>query len=198
MTIAKRLLLECSPYFVKALEGGFKEAQDNKLSFPGYTLWVVENSAFWLDFGRFGSNADAYCLVELWLFADQHMIPRLQRQILPELWRKLKDHDPLPLDVIVNVYAKTAPGCELRHLLARDRLCFWESNGHRGIFQAVGRLPTEMLEDLQAEEDEVRSLKNLHEQSLRERCGWLMGVKAKVSEDAKAEASEIPAFNEEA
>ena len=92
-------MCDASEYFVKVLNGKFREASDKKLHFPDYKLEVVKLFLYWLcqkalpDFyddcwddeeaqdERFeNKTADRIrvTLMRVWMFGDAYFMPALQ------------------------------------------------------------------------------------------------------------------------
>lgn len=91
--VSKVLPCQTSNYFVKALDGEFKEAGEQTLRFPGWTSDVIGLFIYWSykwtlpefkeeiqksDSKRATSGRVMMSLVKLWQFGEAHLIPRMQ------------------------------------------------------------------------------------------------------------------------
>lgn len=101
-SVSKAILCDTSEFFVKALNGDFKEAHKSTLRFPGFGVETVEWFLFWAhkrhlpdfetqilgsDKGDENSARDAAqtTLISIWVFADAHLVPKLQNEAMSQL-----------------------------------------------------------------------------------------------------------------
>lgn len=112
--VSKAILCQTCDYFVKALEGEFKEAGERTLRLPGWSVDVVQLFIYWAYKWKLPTVADhtpgssgqieatkqaQLNLVRLWMFGDQHFIPRMQNAAMERLLR-LSGNTPTATEAI--------------------------------------------------------------------------------------------------
>ncbi|KAK4539182.1 hypothetical protein LTR36_001182 [Oleoguttula mirabilis] len=136
--VQRALLINASPWFGKALGGGFKESQDRTLRFPGVREEVVQAFVAWLfqyslplnDLVEAAEEEDIEdddewvqeemrLVVRLWAFGEQYMLPRLQNAAMRELYKRVRYVYP-DIDIIKEAYECSPPKSTLRKLMMRD------------------------------------------------------------------------------
>ena len=104
--IQKALLCSASQYFVKALQGSFKESDEHALRLPGCDADTFRLFLYWLCHGRLPEDMkdkgppgdheerDMFCrrrqelFIRLWCFADAYLLPKIQNEAM----RAFLDH----------------------------------------------------------------------------------------------------------
>lgn len=123
--VSKSLLCDASDYFAAAMNGRFMEASRSTLRFPGHTADVVELFATWLFNGPlqpFQYRHELQLLIDAWAFAEEHLVQRLQNDLIRPIWSAL-EHCAVTPGLIEQVYGLTRPGAKLRRLVAADAAC---------------------------------------------------------------------------
>lgn len=118
----KMLLCSSSDYFRAALDGGFKEAaeqriellEDNPKVFERFQLWLYTGNVF--DRGEKSTALDHSVLVDIYVFAESRCIPGLQNHLVDTIIRKsAREHFYLrPSDG--DMYSNTVSSSPLREL----------------------------------------------------------------------------------
>ncbi|KAI6928989.1 hypothetical protein KC332_g11499 [Hortaea werneckii] len=103
--IQRTLLLNLSPWFKTALTRGFMEGQSLKLRFPGFPSNVVQTFVYWIFHAR------------LWMFAEEHLLPDLQRAAMSALSEQ-QTHTLPAVELLLEVYKGTALDSPLRKAMA--------------------------------------------------------------------------------
>ena len=138
--VQKTNLLEASAYFRKALDGQFAEATSKRITLPGTDADTVKMLVFWLcknEVPKFGQEVfeayphdeegepigDGECmrepmllLAKLWTLGDQIMMPKLQDEVMWEIW-ELRGH-VAPARIMKEVWAIAPPGSMLSKFCA--------------------------------------------------------------------------------
>jgi len=118
------LLCSVSPYFKTALEGDFKEAQEQKIELTEDDCEAMEYFQFWLytqsilDKEETVSDIEWRILMELYVFGETRLITTLQNQVLDLIIRKVAKGKNLPEHKIMyDIFEKTCPGSSLRNYI---------------------------------------------------------------------------------
>ncbi|KAK5122021.1 hypothetical protein LTR85_004267 [Meristemomyces frigidus] len=152
--IQRTLLTNSSPWFDKALSDHFNEGQDRTLRFPGTSATVVQIFIFWLfnkelplrdiltDLCRVESRGPSESeiqtlAVRVWIFGEEHMLPRLQNQAMRELHNSLAMGFPTS-ETIKEAYEGSAPGSVLRRKLIREAVAGWKLAADKGNPDTIG------------------------------------------------------------
>ncbi|KAI7201293.1 hypothetical protein KC316_g2669 [Hortaea werneckii] len=106
-TLPKRMACDISDYFEKALEGDFKEANERTLELPDCTAETFDVLLYFHMYKRLPGNLDSddqaqLLLLNLWLFGDTYLLPRLKTKAFAAAWEILDHQRPCP-----GVLAKT-------------------------------------------------------------------------------------------
>ena len=95
--VSKAILCENSKYFVKVLDGKFKEAGERILRFPGWSAEVVELFIYWayksalptitdllarVDSKSMATRDAEITMIRLWMFGDARLVPKLQNDAM--------------------------------------------------------------------------------------------------------------------
>ncbi|KAI6807122.1 hypothetical protein KC327_g11474 [Hortaea werneckii] len=127
--IQRTLLLNLSPWFKTALTRGFMEGQSLKLRFPGFPSNVVQTFVYWIFHGRIPWDEDMpegemlkthdlqALLARLWMFAEEHLLPDLQRAAMSALSEQ-QTHTLPAVELLLEVYKGTALDSPLRKAMA--------------------------------------------------------------------------------
>ena len=122
-TMHKGLLCAVSSYFKAALEGDFKEAQeqtielseDDPQAMKYFQLWLYTQEI--LDEGENVSSMDWRLLIGLYLLGEVRMIHKLQNEVIDLIIRKNPQETGFPLQVMYEIYDKTCPMSPLRRIV---------------------------------------------------------------------------------
>ncbi|MCJ1379094.1 hypothetical protein MMC17_002194 [Xylographa soralifera] len=121
----KELLCSVSPYFKAALEGDFKEAQEQKIELAEDDPETIEYFQLWLymqsilDKEETVSSINWGALIKLYLLGETRLITTLQNQVIDLMIRKMYDGKKLLGHKLkYEVFDKTSPGSPLRKLIA--------------------------------------------------------------------------------
>lgn len=132
-TVSKHILCQTSDYFVKALDGNFKEANEKVLRLPGWNSDVVELFISWA-YKPFLPDYRYLCeptlenrttletsdtqklLMRLWTFADAHLIPKLQDAAITKLV-DVAAANAVDSEVVRFGYSTSAKGSKLRKFI---------------------------------------------------------------------------------
>ncbi|MCJ1389249.1 hypothetical protein MMC18_002105 [Xylographa bjoerkii] len=120
----KGLLCSVSPYFKAALEGAYKEAQeqtielieDNAETMEYFQLWLYTQSI--LDKDDTVSSIEWHILMELYVLGELRLISDLQNQAMDFMIRKAAKTNALPEHkVMYDIFERTCPGSPLRKFI---------------------------------------------------------------------------------
>lgn len=105
--LPKKMVCDISDYFSKALEGDFKEAGERTLKLPDCSAETFDVLLYFHMYDRLPADLDSedeaqLLLVNLWLFGDTHLIPRLKTKAFAAAREILYHQCPRP-----GVLAKT-------------------------------------------------------------------------------------------
>lgn len=124
-TVHETLLRATTPFFDKALSGGFAEAETRTISLPvdepeiflEYIRYIYAGCPAKLGLGE-ASVLNLLVCVKLWVLADKLLCPKLQNSATVALitYQKLVPNR-LSRDTLRYVWDRTADGCKLRKLL---------------------------------------------------------------------------------
>ena len=142
--VQRTMLTRISKWFERALNGNFVEAQKQELDFPGISAKTLELFLFWLFEGEVACSSQGNVSktydperkeqleqVRLWIFADQHLMPTLQNEVMERLEDLSADLDAqIPLTTVRIAYENTPPGSCMRHFMM-DQVC-------KGLFYGPG------------------------------------------------------------
>ncbi|KAI7267157.1 hypothetical protein KC345_g8016 [Hortaea werneckii] len=137
LKIQRTLLLNLSPWFEKALTSGFMEDQSLTLRFPGFPSEVVQTFVYWTFHGTIPWSKDSSeggmlktheelqaLLARLWMFGEEHLLPKLQDQAIWGLEDLLTYRFPA-VELLLEVYGGTAPGSPLRTVMVNEVASGW-------------------------------------------------------------------------
>ena len=118
--IHHNLLCSASDYFKAALNGQFKEAEEQKIELleekpavlESFQLWLYTNSI--LDEGESVPTLGWYLLIGIYTFAESRLIAALQNHAIDMIIRKANWADVVPAQSAI--YRDTVPGSRLRTL----------------------------------------------------------------------------------
>ena len=120
----KGLLCNASTYFKAALEGGFKEASEKKISLPEDDPDMFKRFQLWLYTGSVvespteaSTTVDWQCLFNLYIFGDARGVAHLQNATMDALIDKSHAENLIPTMQYKYVYENTADNSLLRRLL---------------------------------------------------------------------------------
>ncbi|KAK5166591.1 uncharacterized protein LTR77_008134 [Saxophila tyrrhenica] len=100
--VQKAILCAASPYFLKALDGGFSESSKLSLTLPGCDTGTFEVFLYWLCHRKVPEevsnppaedvipDAKVSQLFRLWTFDDAYLMPRLQNEAMHCFFRTLE------------------------------------------------------------------------------------------------------------
>ena len=119
----KDTLCRSAPYFKAALEGGFKEFEDQVLelpdddpvAFPHFQLWLYTGDI--LESHESPKDIGWHVLVSLYLFGDVRGIPRLQNKAVDLFIDKYVAMKQIPGGQINRIYENTLDSSPLRKLM---------------------------------------------------------------------------------
>ena len=157
--VSKSLLCDASDYFAAAMNGRFRGASRSTLRFPGHTADVVELFATWLFNGPlqpFQYRHELQLLIDAWAFAEEHLVQRLQNDLIRPIWSALEHCAVAPV-LIEQVYRLTRPGAKLRGLIAADALCKVKSScqwTQESLLRLSADVAVGLEADMRAEEKE--------------------------------------------
>lgn len=110
-----------SGYFARVFKNGFVEGQTSHVHLPTEDPEIVEAFLRWTYLRRVTFqdgllDADHFTntLIQLWVFADAHEIPRLQNETLNLLHQKLVEYWRVDIVHLNWIYEHTMPGAPLR------------------------------------------------------------------------------------
>jgi hypothetical protein len=93
--VQRTIIANASPWFKKALTGGWTESRALRLTFPETDCNIIKHFLYFLMHGETRlpqNNQDNELLpVKLWIFADEHLLPKLQNQVMKHLYHA---HNP--------------------------------------------------------------------------------------------------------
>jgi len=130
----KSLLCHASKYFDAALNGGFKEAEEEKIEMLGDCAEMFKHFQFWLYSNTINMSTNKRFdiewkqLIDLFIFGEARGIPNLMNCAIDGLIDKQAYMFWTPLDQIPYIYDNTAPKSPLRQLLVD--LVIRDSNFH--------------------------------------------------------------------
>ncbi|KAI6807096.1 hypothetical protein KC332_g11700 [Hortaea werneckii] len=137
LRIQRTLLLNLSAWFKTALTSGFMEGQSLTLRFPGFPSEVVQTFVYWIFHGTIPWSKDSSeggmlktheelqaLLARLWMFGEEHLLPKLQDQAIWGLTDLLTYRFPA-VELLLEVYEGTAPDSPLRKLMANEAASGW-------------------------------------------------------------------------
>ena len=119
----KGLLCSVSSYFKAALQGGSKEAQEQRIELPDDDPFVIKRFQLWLytqkvlDEDESADYVEWSSWVKIYCFAEARGIPNLQNLVIDSFIDKYAECDCLPSDQICRIYGNTAINSPLRKLL---------------------------------------------------------------------------------
>ncbi|KAI7541054.1 hypothetical protein KC331_g8808 [Hortaea werneckii] len=119
-TLPRKMVCAISDYFSKALEGDFKEAHERKLKLPDCGAETFDIVLYFQIFRCLPCNIHSedqaqLLLVNLWLFGDIYLLPRLKSQAFKATSEILGRQLPQP-DVLAKVLAFSPEDSTLRAL----------------------------------------------------------------------------------
>ena len=124
--VHKGLLCSVSPVFKAALEGDFKEAQEQVIELTEDNSETIEYFQFWLyaqsilDTEERVSSIEWHVLMELYMLGEIRLIASLQNQVIDLMIRKTAISKSLPEHkVMYDIFDKTSPGSPLRKLIVQ-------------------------------------------------------------------------------
>ncbi|KAI7189210.1 hypothetical protein KC316_g4056 [Hortaea werneckii] len=137
LKIQRTLLRDQSPWFEKALTSGFIEGQSLTLRFPGVPSDVVQTFVYWMFRGHMPWDEDnsvdrmfktheelQALLARLWMFGEEHQLPKLQSQAMWGLCEQL-EYTPPAVELLLEVYEGTAPDSPLREVMVNEAASGW-------------------------------------------------------------------------
>ena len=119
----KGLLCSVSTYFKAALQGGFKEAEEQRIELPDDDVSVIKRFQLWLytqkvlEEDETADHLQWSLWVGIYCFAEGRGIPHLQNLVIDCFIDKNKISQMLPSGEICRVYENTPPNSPLRRLL---------------------------------------------------------------------------------
>lgn len=128
-TVQSALLCSASDYFVKALEGPFKEANERTLSLPGCDAKIFSIFLYWMcnrelpnlngpseKDDRFFDSMFRWqkLLIRLWVFGDAYLIPALCQDSIDYILRILHQDAGTTFDLVQFAYETTPEGSMIR------------------------------------------------------------------------------------
>ena len=114
------LLCSVSDYFNTALHSGFKETEEQKIELPEEDPEVVERFQLWLytksilDHDETVQNIDYPIYVDLYVFAESRLIPKLQNEAINAIIRKGSIDGTISTNSAI--YRKTIDSSPIRRL----------------------------------------------------------------------------------
>ena len=117
----KGLLCAVSGYSEAALQGGFKEAEEQRIELPEEDPETIEHFQLWLytksilDTNESAQHTKYPILVDLYVFAESHLIPKLQNITIDTIIQKINIESNVPR--ISAMYKNTIDGSPLRRLI---------------------------------------------------------------------------------
>lgn len=155
--VQRTLLKNASSWFGAALKPYFTEGQEGILRFPDTPTMVVEASLYWLFHGKLPLHDILEALgfskpglktvserhvqelaVRIWMFGEQHLVPRLQNEAMRALHHSVAKQYPT-LSIVKEAYEGSPPGCVLRKLMLRVVVKGWKrslTESEKGYYQA--------------------------------------------------------------
>ncbi|KAI9715727.1 MAG: hypothetical protein M1828_000742 [Chrysothrix sp. TS-e1954] len=152
--IHKELLCYFSDFFVKALEGSFREATSNNIDLEEDNVEVFRIFNLWLYSGIVAfEEACLNNLCGLWIFASKYGIPRLQDSVMTTIIRHFdKTLCNTRPDMISFVFSNTVPSDRLRRLLlytlAMEGETAYLSRLSREVIIEIATVQTEIAHEL--------------------------------------------------
>lgn len=122
-TIHKALLLDSAPFFKAALDGHFREAEEERLYLPTQDASVFERFQLWLYTGESHALADSLkerssvAIINLYIFADEYGIFDLLNTTMDLLVARRQGMKRLLEGRSRYIYENTVPSSPLRRLL---------------------------------------------------------------------------------
>ncbi|GAB1739602.1 hypothetical protein NU219Hw_g4551t1 [Hortaea werneckii] len=119
-SLPKNMVCDISDYFSKALEGVFKEARERTLKLPDCSAETFDVLLYFHMYDRLPADLDSedeaqLLLVNLWLFGDIHLIPRLRAKAFVAV-SEILDHQPPCPAALGTILASGPENSELRPL----------------------------------------------------------------------------------
>ena len=154
----KALLCTTLEYFVKALKGNFKEAEDRTLRLPGCDKETLELFLYWAcnkalpdfqaDIGHEPGNtrkdlvhANQLRLAKLWILGDACLLSRLQNDAMRSLGSMLGSAN-VSVEAIRYAFAESAEGSMLRKALAHELALDYINDRYlAGEAENIGAIP---------------------------------------------------------
>lgn len=122
-TLHKGLLCAFSSYFKAALEGGFKEAEEQVIRLPEDDVKVFERFQLWIYTGTFieagetEKDMDDDLIIGLYLSAEARGIPQLQNLAIDCYINNFDALGEVQTRVFRRIYENTLPSSPLRRLI---------------------------------------------------------------------------------
>ena len=153
--VHKCLLCQTSSYFQAALEGGFKEAAEQRITMPDQSPEVIERFVLWVYTGKLlGSVEDVHNLnrrqlADLYIVGDIYGIPDLQNSVMDCFVGRVNKclSSKTLVSILHHVYENTPKDCCLRRFLVERAVT--KSNFKGNWFEAYKVLyPQQYLMDI--------------------------------------------------
>lgn len=131
-TIHKGLLCAYSSYFKAALQGGFKEADEQTITLPEDDAKVFEHFQLWIYTGAFMEAQETKkeekwdIIISLYLFAEARGIPELQNLAIDTYMYNVAALKQVPTRKFRQIYDNTMASSPLRRLTTRLTVQFVE------------------------------------------------------------------------
>lgn len=131
--IAKSLLCQSSEYFVRALDGGFKESTEHRLTLPGCDYQTAKIFAYWIHQKELPNfckgcgdrkneewdHGQMMSLARLWMLGDQVLTPKLQNAAAKQLLEVFNIAHITP-EILRDVCSIAPKGSKLRLLFLTE------------------------------------------------------------------------------
>ncbi|KAL8792219.1 MAG: hypothetical protein Q9195_005175 [Heterodermia aff. obscurata] len=120
----KELLCHDSTFFKAALQGSFKEGNEQTVSLPEDDVETFKIYQTWLHTKKLRYNFDHVewwlCFAKLWVFADKMGSTSLQNDTIDAICATIRQNDTLPWaspSAVCFIFDNTSTGCPIRKLV---------------------------------------------------------------------------------
>ncbi|KAI7238890.1 hypothetical protein KC330_g2337 [Hortaea werneckii] len=144
-TLPKQMVCAISQYFARALEGDFKEADERTFKLPDCRAETFDVVLYFHIYQRLPRDIKSEpraqrLLVNLWLFGETYLLPRLKAKALPAAAEILNHQPPCPavLGKIINSVPELSP---LRVLfMEKATFCAYQGGYHTAELAALAQI----------------------------------------------------------
>ena len=168
-------LEEASKYFKAAVAGSFKEAEERTLRLQSCDKNTLESFLYWLHRDHLPDKADDVSfetyeatLIRLWAFADHHLLPRLQNEVMNQIF-EIMSGSIMQEETARVVFEATAAGSLLRQLVVREVMRdHYGEPSRMDVFAVIPGFMSAVIEELIEAKGDRAQIREMSAASLRE------------------------------